>query len=91
MEIEKDDYKYTICIIKEDKKLTNGISYKLFKQKKKSEEDERDISLKSAKTLELINSIENWKDKLKRLKALKAKNDEVGLVKTLGLIWFRNF
>jgi len=36
MEIEKDDYKYTICIIKEDKKLTNGISYKLFKQKKKS-------------------------------------------------------
>lgn len=69
--------KYIICILRENNQLIRDIfSYTLFKQKTHSLQ-QKDLSLESTKILELVISIDNSKDKLKRLKELKTKNDEV--------------
>ena len=48
----------------------------MFKQKKPDNIESHDSSMASIKTLELVNSIENLKDKYKRLIQLKEINDE---------------
>jgi len=79
LEIEKDHHKYTISIMKEEKTSANSgdnIEYKLSKQKASNDFESHNSSVTSMQTLELINTIENLKDKYKRLSQLKEKNDE---------------
>lgn len=77
LEIDKDKHRYTICIIKDDKKSDGSVNYKMYKQRR----SEKDLSTKttenSLKILEAIDYIDGIRQKYKRLKELKVKNDEV--------------
>ena len=76
-EVEKDKYKYTVCIIKQDSEDgVDSVTYKMYKQRRPDGANLVNSDSNQLKVLEVIGKIEKLKDKYKRLKQLKVKNDD---------------